>query len=163
VAIDAAVLGAAAGAKFMVQRKVTLGGERSQFSFIAKDVTTEIGATENALADFLPNPTYQNNADPLPGHRRIVFQSDVFLPKELLVGNDCFLLAEPLPFRFLNSRLDERKASKNFNHRRESKGFQLLQRGGVLIVPAAKANAITHSINTLEPFRKIGYNYCTHV
>jgi hypothetical protein len=108
---------------------------------------------------------------------RILLWSDTYLPADYLTDNeDVFVLALPVTFRFLYSSLTEAGElssvsrpsqigqGKKLGRRHQSeKAYQLLRRGGVLIVPEAEADTIVDHIQAIQPFFQIGYNHCARV
>jgi hypothetical protein len=162
VTIDTDLLGAAAGAlkRWKAKKTVSLGGEQSTF-------TWEV--THQAPDPFTPASNLSE--DLAQDFRRIVLQSDTYLPQTIVDQHEAFLLGNPKSFRFFQSKLDQTKQFNDLESdpgkkgategRWQSAGYTLIERGGVLLVPEPSANALQAAIESYAHFRQIGYNHCT--
>jgi CRISPR-associated protein Cmr3 len=158
--------------------RVFLGGERSTFLM-------QVERADDL--DLVPTPIYRRNRQLLDPAERIVFTSDVLLPAEVKTIIDAdhryLLLAHTKSFRFLKTNLNRvrqfaslapsswrgaiaedgaqtTEAPKQTGRRTESHPYQLLERGGVLIVPPGKGKDIVAQIQAIEDLHRIGYNHC---
>lgn len=164
VALNTASLG---NYQSLADTTVTLGGERSGFRMRVAPVDAE-------LNDHFRRSVYSPH-DALPaGFERFVLLSDTYLPQRELGRLAVFAVAEPISFRFFSTSLQETNHFFNVDRsqrdeqtsaagRRQSRRYTLLQRGGVLLVPSAKVDALKTLIEEPAAFRRIGYNQYLHV
>jgi CRISPR-associated protein Cmr3 len=140
---------------------VVMGGERSTFNLKVKTLTEETPL-------FRP-VAYRHNVALEKGFQRLVLLSDTYVDPPQIQANEGFIVGESIPFRYFSSNLNK---TQNFYYlgfgkggnrydpagRKQSRKFQLLKRGSIILAPRAQMASISALIDQPKAFTNIGYN-----
>ncbi|MBB4080315.1 CRISPR-associated protein Cmr3 [Lewinella aquimaris] len=150
---------------------VNMGGEKSTFKMTVFEVK------EGSLDGLFVAPQYHKSIPEVPqGMSRVLLLSDTYIAKETIEKLGGFVVAKTRPFRFFTTELGKTRNFFLVNHRydkarkqgtydskgrSQSRRFTLLERGGIILLPADKVTELKYLIESETAFHQIGYNYCT--